>query len=295
VSSDTPLLSESDLRRLDRLRIRRRRPASTGDPGDWRTGRVGSGILFADHRDYVPGDDLRYVDWNVYARLGDLVVKRFEVEENLELLLCVDRSLSMDGAKSLAARRLAAALGYLALTRMDRVRLAWLPSLGSAPVSIHRGRGSTGKLLDELHTASLEGTTAHARSISRVLSTCKRRMIAVVLSDFYDPQNAVAALAALRSRGMEVVAVHMLDASDVEFELGASLLAVDRETGMEVKVDVTSSLLESLRTSWHRRADTLERWCVSREVLYQRSDVALGLWDVLRDMLARGVAIGAGS
>ena len=292
MSTTGPLLSEAELRRLARLRIRRRRATPTGEMGDWRTGRVGSGVLFADHRDYVPGDDLRYVDWNVYARLGDLVVKRFEAEENLELLLCVDRSLSMDGAKSLAARRLAAALGYLALSNMDRVRLAWLPSATAAPVTTHRGKGRTGALFDELAKTPVDGTTQHARSIARVLSTCRRRMIAVVLSDFYDPENTVASLAALKSRGMDVVAVHMLDGADVDLQLGSSLLAVDRETGMEVKVDVTKPFLESLRNAWHRRADTLERWCVTREVLYQRCDVAIGLWDVLAEMLGRGIAVG---
>ncbi len=293
--SDGPLLTESELRRLDRLRIRRRRPTPTGNVGDWRTGRLGSGVLFADHRDYVPGDDLRYVDWNVYARLGDLVVKRFEAEENLELLLCVDRSLSMEGAKGRGARRLAAALGYLALANMDRTRIAWLPNLAGATVSTHIGKGRTGALFDELSRVPMEGATEHARGIGRIISTCRRRMIAVVISDFYDPENAVAALAALRSRGMDVVAVHMLDSADVDLDPGSSLLAVDRETGMEVKVDVTKRFLESLRSAWHRRADTLERWCVSREVLYQRFDVNVGLWDVLAEMLGRGVAVGTGS
>lgn len=294
MSTPAQLLTEDELRRLARLRIVRRRAMPTGEIGDWRTGRVGSGALFADHRDYVPGDDLRYVDWHVYARLGDLVVKRFETEENLELLLCVDRSLSMEGAKSLAARRLAAALGYLALANMDRARLAWLPAPAGAPVTTHHGKASVGTLLDELGRVPVEGATEHGRSVGRVLSTCRRRMIAVVLSDFYDPANTVASLAALRSRGMDVVAVHVLDGADVDLEPGSSLLAVDRETGMEVKVDVTKAFLQGLRDAWHRRADTLERWCVTREVLYQRCDVALGLWDVLAEMLGRGVAVGQG-
>lgn len=294
MSTPGPLLTEDELRRLARLRVVRRRANPTGEIGDWRTGRVGSGALFADHRDYVPGDDLRYVDWHVYARLGDLVVKRFETEENLELLLCVDRSLSMEGAKSHAARRLAAALGYLALANMDRARLAWLPSAQGAPVTTHHGKASVGTLLDELARVPAGGTTQHGRSVARVLSTCRRRMIAVVLSDFYDPANTVASLAALRSRGMDVVAVHVLDGADVDLEPGSSLLAVDRETGMEVKVDVTKAFLQGLRDAWHRRADTLERWCVTREVLYQRCDVALGLWDVLAEMLGRGIAVGQG-
>lgn len=292
--SAAPLLSEAELRRLDRLRIRRRRPVPSGVPGAWRNGRVGSGLLFADHRDYVPGDDLRTVDWNVYARLGDLVVKRFEAEENLELLLCVDRSRSMTGAKSHAARRLAAALGYLALARMDQVRLAWLPVDGARPVRVLRGKARAGALLEALGEAPVEGRTEHARDAGRILAGTRRRALAVVLSDFYEPARAVAALAALRARGMDTVAVHVLDTADVAFEPGASLKAVDRETGEVVAVDVTPAFLESLHAAWLRRADTLERWCVAHEVLHQRCDVGLGLWEVLADMLRRGVGVGRG-
>ena len=290
--SDQPLLTEAELRGLDRLRITRRKPMPTDRPGDWRTGRVGSGVLFADHRDYVPGDDLRYVDWNVYARLGDLVVKRFETEENLELTLCVDRSLSMVGAKSRAARRLAAALGYIALGRLDHVRLAWLPTAGSLPVSTHRGKGRAGALIDALTTTPDDGTTAHGKDVARILSLTKRRGLAVVLSDFYEPANLVAGLAGLRARGMDVVALHVLDTDDVDLPLGDSLLAVDRETGAEVKIDVTASFLEALRATWHRRADSLERWCVQREILYQRLEVHTPLWDVLAEMLGRGITVG---
>ncbi len=287
------LFTPEELKRLDRLRIRRRRRAVSEQMGDRRSARAGSGVLFQDHRDYVPGDDLRYVDWNVYARLGDMVVKRFEAEENLDLLLCVDRSLSMTGAKSLKARRIAAALGYIALAHLDRVRLAWLPVSPSLPVTIHRGRARAGALVEALAREPDEGTTAHGNDITKVLSVVKRRGTAVVLSDFYDPENAVAALAALRSQGMEVLAIHVLDVADVELTEGDSLLAVDRETGAEVKVDVTPAFLQSLRQTWHRRAESLERWCVTREVMYQRVEVSTSLWDALSAMLGTAIAVGA--
>jgi len=290
--SPEPLLSEDELRALERLRITRRRPLPTGRPGDWRTGHIGTGVLFADHRDYVPGDDLRYVDWNVYARLGDLVVKRFETEENLELTLCVDRSLSMAGAKSRAARRLAAALGTIALGRLDHVRLAFLPTLRPLPVGNHRGMGRARGLRELLRQTPDDGATAHAEDVARILSMTKRRGMAVVLSDFYEPRNLVAGLAGLRARGMDVVALHVLDADDVNLPLGDSLLAVDRETGAEIKVDVTQAFLDSLRATWHRRAEALERWCAGREIRYQRLDVRTPLWDVLAEMMHRGIAVG---
>ena len=292
MNTPRPLFTPEELRRLNRLRLRRRRPAPTDHPGEWRTGRVGAGILFSDHRDYAPGDDLRYVDWNVYARLGDLMVKRFESEETLDLLLCVDRSLSMGAVKSRKARRIAGALGYIALAHLERVRLAWMPAAASLPVTTHTGRGRMNALLDELTYTPDGGTTAHGRDVARILGVTTRRGMAVVVSDFYEPENAVAALAGLRSRGTDVVAVHVLERADVDLPLGASLRAVDRETGDEVKVDVTPALLESLHANWLRRADSLERWCVTREILYQRAEVTTSLWDVLGELLGRGVTVG---
>jgi uncharacterized protein (DUF58 family) len=220
------------------------------------------------------------------------MVKRFESEETLDLLLCVDRSLSMGPAKSRKARRLAGALGYIALAHLERVRLAWMPAVNALPVSVHAGRKRMSALLDELAGTPDGGATAHARDVARILGVTKRRGMAVVISDFYEPENAVAALAGLRSRGMDVVAVHVLERADVELPLGASLRAVDRETGGEVKIDVTRALLESLHATWLRRADMLERWCVPREILYQRIEVTASLWDVLGDLLGRGVRVG---
>lgn len=295
MSPGPSLFTAAERARLDRLRIHRRRTMPGERQGDWRTGRIGAGGLFADHRDYVAGDDLRYVDWNVYGRLGHLVVKRFEAEENLNLLLCVDRSLSMDGAKAERARRLAGALGYIALAHLEHVRLAWLPSPASAPVSVHRGRERSARFLDELATTPAGGATDHNRDLAAVMSAVKGRGIALVLSDFYDPRESVAGLAKLRARGLEVAALHVLDVADVDLPVGASLRAEDRETGELIDVDVTPAFVERLHETWRRRAYLMERWCVSREIVYQRVDVGQTIWDCLRDLLARRLVVGAGA
>ncbi len=288
-----PLFTPEELMRLKRLRVQQRRQSFGDRMGDWRTARTGAGGLFADHRDYVPGDDLRYVDWNVYGRLGDLVVKRFEQEENLNLLLCVDRSRSMEGAKSHTARRLAAALGYIALAHLEHVRLAWLPSASNATITIHRGRERAQKLLDELGETPDEGETNHTRDLAKILGATRTRGVALVVSDFYDPREAVAGMAHLRTRGFDVAALHVLDQTDVELPKGASVRAVDRETGEIVDVDVTAEMLEALHATWRRRAESIERWCLAREIQYQRVDVRTSFWDSLQEMLRRRVVVGA--
>ncbi len=128
-----PLFTPHELARLERLRIRRRRTVRGEGRGEWRSQDRGQSGLFADHRAYVAGDDLRYIDWNVVGRLGDIVVKRFEAERSLNVLLCIDRSLSMAGEKARFARRIAGALGYLALAHQDHARVAWMPSRPERP------------------------------------------------------------------------------------------------------------------------------------------------------------------
>lgn len=285
-----PLLTPEERARLARLALRPRRRLAGDRAGERSSGRVGQGALFQDHRPYTPGDDPRYVDWHVAARLGDLVVKRFEAEENLDLLLAVDRSLSMQGAKGWAARRLAAALGHLALDHLDRVLLAWLPGDGSRPLAAFTGPGAVGQLLAELARVPEAGRTDLRADLERLARRQRRRALAFVVSDFFDPHDPPAGLRRLRALGHEVVALHVLDPADAALPAGAALRAVDAETGQVVEMDVTPELQARVQQAWRRRAEALARWCAAHDVAHVRVDVGRPLWDALRSMLARGLA-----
>ena len=288
MTTTAPLFTDAERKRLENLRLKPAKPHGVPIAGDWQSRRFGASGLFADHRDYAPGDDLRYVDWNVYARLGDLVVKRFEAEEAIELLVALDRSPSMEGAKSLAARRLAGALGYVTLAQLDRVRLAWLPATADGATALFPGRGSAGRWLDEVAEAPLGGRTDLAADLGRVLMGRRRRTLSVVLSDFHDARAGVDGIALLRARGQDVVVIHVVDAADVDLPLGHALLCEDAETGATRKVDVTEELLASVRAAWRRRARRLEAWCVGRGVRYLRVDAHTPVWDVLPRLLGVG-------
>lgn len=216
VTAEADLFAPEDLRRLERLRVPRRRTVRGEGRGEWRSLHWGTSGLFADHRPYAPGDDPRYVDWNVLGRLGELVVKRFEAEESLDLLLCVDRSLSMSGRKARKARRLAGALGYLALFHHDRVRLAWLPARGGPPLARFRGRARVRSFLAEVSAAPEEGTTDHVRDLVRLVATLRAKGRAVLVSDFFDPAGAIRGLSLLKAHGQEVGAIHVVDPEDAE-------------------------------------------------------------------------------
>jgi uncharacterized protein (DUF58 family) len=283
------LFTPEERARLGRLALRPRRRLPGDAPGRWRSGRTGSGVLFHDHRPYTPGDDPRYVDWHVAARLGDLVVKRFESEESLDLILCVDRSVSMAGRKALLARRLAGALGHLALDALDRVLLAWLPAPAGVVVTSYAGPGGLAELLDDLSTGPDGGETHLARDLTAVLRRRRRRALAVVISDFHDPVDPTAGLKVLRAHGHEVVALHVLDPADVALPLGSAVRAVDAESGLTVDLDVTEELLLALRAGWRRRAEAIARWCVGHDVAALAIDAERPIWEALRALAVRGV------
>jgi uncharacterized protein (DUF58 family) len=285
-----PLFTAEERARLTRLALRPRRRLPGDAPGRWRTGRAGPGLLFHDHRPYTPGDDPRYVDWHVAARLGDLVVKRFETEESLDLVLCVDRSLSMQGRKGLLARRLAGALGHLALDALDRAHLAWLPPAAPAagPTSYGGPRGLA-TLLDDLAAAPAGGETHLARDVAALLAHRRRRALAVLISDFHDPVDPLAGLRLLRGHGHEVVALHVIDPEDVALPDGEAVRAVDAESGATVDLDVTPALVERLQLAWRRRTEALARWCAAHDVATLAIDATRPLWEALHVLALRGV------
>jgi uncharacterized protein (DUF58 family) len=283
------LFTADDLRRLDRLAVLSRRRLRGETAGERPTRRIGAGGEFADHRTYVPGDDLRYVDWNVWFRLGETVVKRFEAEDAVSVLLCVDRSLSMAGRKGDEARRLAAAIGHVALRRRDTVALAWLPRLPERPIEVFRHAGRAEALYARLREVPCEGATSHDADLERILPVVHRRGPAVVLSDFFDPAGQVRGLARLTAHGFEATALQVVDPADVDLPVGESVRAVDRETGDAMELDVTPAFAEAVKAAWRRRAERLRSWCLSRQVGWHRVEAGRPMWDVLRDLIRAGV------
>ena len=258
--------------------------------GERRSRRIGAGGEFSDHRTYAPGDDLRYVDWNVYFRHGDLVVKRFEAVETVDVLLLVDRSPSMEGAKAFAARRLAGAIAHVALRRRDTLAVGWLPSLDARPpVDQLRTSARLEALFDDLAATPAGGSTHHAREVERAVAAVRRRGPVFLISDFFDPAGATTGLSRLVHHGFETTAVHVVDAADADLPVGEAVRAVDRETGETVDVDVTPALADAVHGAWRRRVERLRAWSNAHEVTYVRLDADRPLWDAVQDLWRLGV------
>ena len=197
---------------------------------------------FAEYRPYTPGDDLRYVDWNVYARTGRLYLKRFRGETNTRLTILLDRSASMGfrgrGVRKIDyARFLAASLGYLAHHQRDAVGLIAFDDEVRDYVQPSSRHGQWLKVLHAIDRAEPGRRTDYARPFWHFQQYLKRRGIVLVISDFFAPaRSIVQTIAPLRQRGNDVVLMHVLDPEEVAPELESSRVLIDMETGEEMEV-----------------------------------------------------------
>lgn len=241
------LLDPEFLKRLERLRIEARRAFPGTTKGERRSTRRGSSVEFADYRDYAPGDDLRHLDWSVYARLDRLMVRLFVEEEDVRVDLLVDTSASMGFGSPLTkldcARRIAAALGYLAISSLDRVGAAPFADRLGPRLRASRGRGQLIALLRFLERLPFapDAPTNLAAALDRYGRETTKPGVLFVLSDFLDDSGYVRVLEKLAYRRFDVNLIQILAPEEVEPPLGGDLLLVDSETGESREVTIGAS------------------------------------------------------
>lgn len=275
----TALLPQQVLDRIERLSLVSRRRVAGHGQGDRRSLRRGAAVEFAEHRAYVQGDDPRLVDWHVYNRLGQLVIKLAHQEEAFTAHLLLDTSRSMDWGepnKLLAGARLLAALGYIALASFDRVAVVSFGEDATLEFGPRSGRAQVHALFARLQELRPHGGTDLPRACRQYAARRPAPGVAIVCSDLLAP-DAVPGLMRLQQAGLEVVCLHLLAPQELEPPPGGDLRLIDRETGREVELTLderTVALYVDRLTVW--RAD-LERTCIRRGMAYAlvRSDADL--------------------
>lgn len=306
-TASSDLFDEAFLRRLEYLHLVSRRLLSGRSRAERRSRRAGSGIEFADHRAYAPGDDLRYLDWGAYGRLGRLLVRLFEEEEDLHIYFLVDASRSMGsasdgdrggggeaGASKLdQARRTAAALAYIGLANLDRVSLCVLGGAddksSGVPTPPVRGRGQIFKLLASLASLSPSGETDLRAAVGSFVHRAPRRGLAVVLSDFYDPRGYAGALDLLRYHRFEPAVIHLVDERDLRPAALGDIELVDCETGERREVTVTPRLAAAFAREHRAFCDGLAAFCADRGLPCLLADTRVPFDElVLRVLRERG-------
>ena len=271
------------LRRLGYLRVISTRDFAGRNRADRRTRRRGRGIEFADHRPYTPGDDVRHVDWKAYNRLRRLLLLLFEEERDLPIYLTLDLSASMGETRKFElARQVTAAICYVGLAHLDRVRvLAFSGGRLVQELAPGRGKGRIFGVFQMLESLRPVGPTNLRDACKTFASRPRPAGLVVLISDFLDPEGFEKALKILRTRGHDVAAVHIASALDRDPAAFGEVRFVDAETGDARELDVTPRLAAAHARAWDAHAEQLARFCARYGIKYVRADVGRPIEDLM--------------
>jgi len=267
---------ESFLKKLEYLYVVSRKVFAGSLRAERRTKKTGSGVEFADHRNYTVGDDLRYLDWSVYGRMDKLLLRLFEEEEDLHIYLLVDASASMRAHDKLAyAQTVSAALAYVGLAKLDRVSIVPFGGRPRGRLPPSRGKGNIFKVFKFLETLEPTGKTELSHALESFVHQTKRRGLAVVISDFYDPEGYEEGLNLLRYHRFEPTVLQIWDQREARPNLRGDVEIVDVETGELREVTVTERALAAFEKEHAAYCDRLQAYCAGRGIGYFRADTAV--------------------
>lgn len=251
----------------------------------------GASIEFKDFREYSPGDDPRTVDWTVYARLGDLFVKLFRQEEELDLWILLDCSGSMDfgePSKFDHARRIAAALAYIGLAHMDSASIVPFGD-GLLPARDRlRGKGHIFHILDFLAAQRATARTDFQRAVQMFTSRVRRPGLVVILSDFYGLEQARAAIDRLRFLRHQIHVMQLVSPWERDPPIRGELRLVDCETGAHQDLTVTDTMLRRYKTAFDDFGAALRRYSMKYAIGYEQAHTDVPFDDFLRGVLQHG-------
>jgi uncharacterized protein (DUF58 family) len=260
-----PLFPTDFLTRLEYLALVSQRVFRGSLLAQRRTMELGSGIEFSDHREYTAGDDFRYLDWNIYARHGDLLLKRFQEEQDLHVYILIDCSRSMgfgNGRKFDLARQLVAALAYIALVDLDRIFVMAFAETSVVEFPLTRGKARILPLLKFLEQVELSGAnTSLSTAASALLQRGSRRGLAVLISDLFDPRGFQRALDQLRHRRFDCHVIQLHLAAEADPGLLGDVELVDVETDSIRKVTVTEKNLKAYQRLFTEHQLAIREYC----------------------------------
>jgi uncharacterized protein (DUF58 family) len=235
-------------------------------------------LEFSDYRRYQRGDDLRYVDWNIYRRLERVLLKVFTSEEEMNIYLLVDTSRSMaEGAplKIDYAKRVAAALGYIGLKNLDRVGGASFSARLHAPLTLGRGRKQILSLFGFLAKLSCDGETNLRAAIHTFTNLFPHPGLVVIVSDLFDPLGWRAALEELTAKRYQLLMIHVVDEREITPEPWGDVALIDVEGGRERKLFLDAELVRRFKAEVAGYFKEVESMCAARGIDYLRTTTSV--------------------
>jgi uncharacterized protein (DUF58 family) len=264
-------LSPELLAQLEHLELVTRKVFRGRMKGERRSRRRGQSVEFADFRNYVAGDDLRFIDWNLYARLEKLFLKLFLEEEDLHFYALIDASASMDfgePTKLHFAKQLAASLGFIGLCRADRVKVEALGAARTQPGPVLRGRQSLWRMLEYVERVEPGLNVPLATSVKEFCLRNSGKGILVLISDLMDKSGYESALRFLLAQDLDVYVVHVLSPEELEPDVKGDLRLVDCEDQEIAEITVSRPLLDRYRRTLASFIDGAREFCTRRGMKY---------------------------
>ncbi len=267
----TPLLAPEFLRRLESLELVSKKILAGRMKGDRLSKRKGQGSEFADYRPYTVGDDLRFLDWNLFGRLEKLFLRLFMEEEDLHVHLLIDTSRSMEfgnPSKIRYAKQVAAALGFVGLSNLDRVAVTTVGGEAIQRSPVFRGRPSLWRMLHFLEQIEPTGVGDFSKSLRSFSTRTTGRGVAVILSDFMDKGGYEDGLRYLAARNLDTYAIQVLAPEEVDPTFTGDLKLTDIEDGDEAELTISAPLLKRYQETLNAFRGSLNSFCNKRGMAY---------------------------
>ena len=266
-----PLIEPQFLHKLEQLELVSRKIFLGLMKGERKSKRKGQSVEFADYKNYVKGDDLRHLDWNLYARLDRLFIRLFQEEEDLHFSVLIDNSLSMDfgtPSKLHYARQVAAALGFIGLCNMDRVVLSAFNENITQSLPAVRGRKSLWRVMNFLQKLEPAGPSNLKESLKTFTMKSSGKGIVVLLSDMMDKEGYEDALRYLIARQYDVYVIQILSQEELEPAILGDLKLVDIEDADEAEITMSGPLIIRYKQNLAAFQAKLQEFCNRRGITY---------------------------
>jgi len=283
------MLDTAFLKKLEYLSLVSRRIYPGQLLANRRARQLGSGIEFADYRNYSFGDDLRYLDWNVYARFGNELIRRFEEEKDLNIYLLLDCSKSMSAGtpnKFDYARQVTAALAYIALADLDRACIVTFADKLYQTFPMIRGKQHILNMIRFLESLETVGSTTDlAASMNEFVRQKQHIGLAVVISDFYDPNGFRRGLDALRYRNYEPHIIQIHDKLEADPKMLGDRQLHDVETTGIHDVTISEDMMRRYKQKFTSYLDEIKRYSIDNGLNCMISSTAIPFDEMIWRML----------
>ena len=292
------LFDATFLRRTEHLALLARRMVTSGQRAQRRSKKIGSGIEFADHRDYAPGDEPRHIDWKVYGRTERLLLRQYEEEEDLSVYFLVDssRSMGMAPAGEITAfdrsLQVSAALSYISLSNLDRVAVVPFNERITRPERSLRGKGQFFRILRQLSALPMGGQTAISAAMKDFARARLRRGLVVLISDFYDPTGVAEGLRMLAYRGFETMVLQVGDRRVLQSGHFGDLVLVDCETGEGHEICLTTDMIKAYERACEELKTEISGACREMGARHLYIDVSTPFDEVVMKVFRSGGFLG---